>query len=190
MSVLRSVSPYYSGKDVYIGPLAEACWSEYIANLMSSPTADAASVGGMTESLGDGIIRTKPDINNEILAYRVRCIDLQQLLGTFQRHGVFLAKSAAYVLGYMDGLNVSLEELSAETSERLCGSYFEPTWNAMHEALRAMRQHYPDDWQDLGIYDELAEALERYYVEMGLVLSTTDDGQTYVDVPFRPETTP
>jgi hypothetical protein len=83
---------------------------------------------------------------------------------------VFLAKSAAYVLGYMDGLNMSLEELSAETSERLSGSYFEPTFNAMHEALREMRQRYPDGWQDLDIYDGLAEALERYYVAMGLVL--------------------
>jgi hypothetical protein len=103
---------------------------------------------------------------------------------------VFLAKSAAYVLGYMDGLNMSLEELSAETSERLSGSYFEPTFNAMHETLREMRQRYPDGWQDLDIYDGLAEALERYYVAMGLVLSTTKDGQTYVDVPLRPETTP
>jgi hypothetical protein len=67
----------YSGKDVYIRPLAEACWSEYISNLMSSSTADGTSVGGMTESLGDAIVRTKPDINSEILEYRVRRIDLQ-----------------------------------------------------------------------------------------------------------------
>lgn len=85
---------------------------------------------------------------------------------------------------------MSLDKLSAETSERLSGSYFESTWAAMHEALKEMRQRYPHDWQDLSIYDGLAAALERYYAEMGLVLSTTDDGQTYVDVPFTPETTP
>ncbi len=90
----------------------------------------------------------------------------------------------------MDGLNVSLEELSAETSGRLSGSYFEPTWNAMHVTLRQMRQRYPDDWQDLSIYDGLAAVLESYYAEMGLVLSTTGDGQIYVDVPLTPETTP
>jgi hypothetical protein len=28
------VSPYYSGKDVYIRSLAEACWSEYIADFI------------------------------------------------------------------------------------------------------------------------------------------------------------
>jgi hypothetical protein len=184
------LSPYYSGKDVYIRPLAEACWAEYITDFMSSSTTDAVWLRGMTESLGDAIVRTKPQLNSEILAYRVRDIDLQQPLDWFQSHGVFLPKSASYVLGYMDGLNVSLGELSAETSERLSGSYFESTWGAMHEALKEMRQRYPDDWQGLSIYDGLAAALERYYVEMGLVLSTTGGGQTYVDVPLRPETTP
>ena len=183
------LSPYYSGKDAYIRPLAEACWAEYIADFMSSPTADAVWLGVMTNSFGNAIERTKRQFNNEILAYRVHHIDLGQLLDSFQRHGVFLAKSAAYILGYVDGLDASLE-LSAETSERLSGSYFESTWDAMHEALREMRQRYPHDWQDLSIYDGLAAALEHYYVEMGLVLPTTDDGQTYVHVPFTPETTP
>lgn len=184
------LSPYYSGKDGYIRPLAEVCWSEYVANFLSSSTADAISLGTMTRSFDDAVARTKPQFNSEILAYRVRQIDLQQLLGWFQRHGEFLAKSAAYVLGYIDGFNVSLDDLSAETSERLSGSYFESTWGAMHEALKEMRQRYPDDWQDLSIYDGLAAVLERYYTEMGLVLSTIGDGQTYVHVPLRPETTP
>lgn len=183
-------SHYYSGKDVYIRPLAEACWSEYIADLMSSSTADAVWLGIMTNSFGDAIARTKPQFDSEVLAYRVRHTDLQQLLDSFQRHGGFLAKSAAYMLGYVDGLDVSLGDLSAETSERLSGSYFESTWNTMHEALKEMRRRYPGDWRDLSVYDNLAAALECYYAEMGLVLSTTDDGQTYVDVPLRPETTP
>ncbi len=32
----------YRGKDVFIRPLAESCWDEYIANVLSSVTADAA----------------------------------------------------------------------------------------------------------------------------------------------------
>lgn len=183
------LSPYYMGKDVYIYPLAAACWSEYIADFISSSTADALSLNLTTNSFGDAIERTKPHIDSEILAYRHHG-DLERLLASFQRHGVFLAKSAAYVFGYIDGLNRPLGELSVEASERLSGSYFESTWNAMHEALREMRQHYPNDWQDPSVYDNLATVLERYYVEMGLVLSTTDAGQTYVRVPFRPETTP
>ena len=40
------------------------------------------------------------------------------------------------------------------------------------------------------MYDDLAEVMESYYANMGMVLSTTDDGQAYADFPFRPETTP
>jgi hypothetical protein len=179
----------YAGKDIYIRPLAETCWSEYIAHLMSSPTASETWLKMMAESFGGAVERTKTLIDNEILEYRYHS-DLSQLMDVFQRHGAFLAKSAASILGYVDGLNMSLGELSAETSECLSGSYFEPTWIAMHEALQDMRQLYPNDWRDLSIYDGLAVALDRYYAEMGLILSTTDDGQTYVDIPLSPETTP
>jgi hypothetical protein len=55
-----------SGKDIYIRPLAEACWSEYIADFLSSSTADTASLAAMTKDLGDVIARTKSHIDNEI----------------------------------------------------------------------------------------------------------------------------
>lgn len=179
----------YWGKDIYIRPLAEACWSEYMADFLSSSTADTNWLKLMMDSFSDAIVRTKRCINKEILAYR-RHGDLEHLLNTFQRHAGFLVKSASYILGYVDGLNTSLNELSAETSERLSGSYFEPTWNAMHETLHDMRQSYPDGWQDLSVYNSLAIVLERYCEDMGLIISTTKDGQAYVDVPFTPETTP
>lgn len=84
------LSHRYSGKDAYIRPLAEACWSEYIADYMSSSTADVLWLDIMTKSFGNAIERTKSQINNEILAYRVHG-DLEQLLDSFQRYGVFLA---------------------------------------------------------------------------------------------------
>jgi hypothetical protein len=183
------LSPLYSGKDAYTYDLAAACWSEYIADFLSAPTSDVVWLSLITDSLGSAITRTKPGFDNEILAYRHHG-DVQHLLDAFLRHGVFLAKSAAYVLGYVDGLGMTLDDLSSDVTERLSGSYFEPTWHAMHEALREMRQRYPDDWQDPSVYNGLAAVMERYYAEMGLVLSTTAGGQTYVSVPFRPETTP
>lgn len=175
----------YTGKDMYIRPLAEVCWSEYIATLMSSSTAGNNDIEEITENFAEAIIRTKPEIDKEILLYRYHA-DIQKLLSTFGRHGEFLAKAAAYTLGYVDGLGKSLSDLSIEASEALSGSYFEPTWNAMHSSLKKMLQEYPNGWQDLSIMDELALSIENYYVEMGLVLSTTEDGQAYLHVPFRP----
>lgn len=180
---------HYRGKDVYIRPLAEVCWSEYIATLLSCSTAGENVIYGMTESLADAVKRTKPLIDEEILSYRYHG-DLSKLLETFGRHGEFLAKAAAYTLGYVDGLGKPLDELSKKASEALSGSYFESTWNNMHTALRNMLEVYPDGWQNLSIMDEFAGTIESYYADMGLILSTTEDGQAYLHVPFRPDTTP
>jgi hypothetical protein len=179
----------YSGKDIFIRPLAEVCWCEYIATVLSSSSAGEGDVAVMAKNLADAIKRTKPVIDSEILAYRYHG-DLDRLLGMFARHGESLAKIAAYMLGYVDGLRVELCKLSTQTAECLSGSYFERTWDRMQEALRDMRLQYPDGWADPSIYDALAVALEGYYAEMGFLLSTVEDGGIYVTVPFRPETTP
>lgn len=174
-------------KERILHALAEACWAEYIANYLASPTAEPISTNSMSKSFADALKRTKPAIDTEILAYRVHG-DLEQLLETFGRHGEFLPKSAAYVLGYVDGLKKPLNEISTDAANSLSGSYFEPTWVAMHDALQQMRQSYPHDWKDLTIFKTLAEAMEWYYADMGLILSSVEGRGMYVSVPFRPET--
>jgi nucleotide-binding universal stress UspA family protein len=179
----------YVGKEIFIRPLAEICWSEYLANRLSSASATKTALSDMTTSFKEALIRTKPVIDKEIVSYRYHH-DLNRLMDIFQRHGEFLVKSAAYVLGYLDGLGEPLSKLSAECDEKLNGSYFQHTWEAIHQALQEMHKIYPQGWKSLEVYDRLAEALEHYYAEMGLVLSTTNDGGAYVNVPFRSETTP
>lgn len=173
----------WTGKDIFIRPLAEVLWSEYFANRTSAPTAVPSFTQDMIGSFADALERTKPDLDQEITAYRYHA-DLERVMSHFQRHGEFLAKSAAYVLGYLDGFQSELSEQSSETDNTLRNSYFEDTWHGMATALRNMYAAYPDNWQGLAAYDELANVVEEYYARLGLVLSTTDDGQAYVDVPF------
>lgn len=177
----------YSGKDVFVGPLAERCWSEYIANLMSSSSVNDDWLAKMIGCFDDAIVRTKRVIDNEILSYRYHG-DLDHLMSTFCRHGEFLAIAAAYVLGYVDGLEKPLSVLSPRANERLAGSYFEDTWHALHQALRTMRRLYPEEWKDLSVYRDLSQAIEDYCAGMGLILLATDDGLANVNVPFRRET--
>jgi hypothetical protein len=179
----------YEGKDRYIHPLAEICWSEYIANRLSSSTAKLDFAAFMTTNFADAIPRTKPLVNEEIRAYRTRN-DLDRLLDFFGHHGAFLPKAAAYTCGYLDGIGITLRELSPEADDRLNGSYFELTWNGMRAALGEMYSLYPDRWEDLIIYDRLATVLETYYGEMGLFFTNLPDGGIYVKVPFRPESMP
>lgn len=177
----------YEGKDKYVRSLAEIFWSEYIANRLSSSTASISFATAMTVNLTDAIPRTKLLVNQEIRAYR-RHADLNRLLDYFEHHGDFLPKAAAYACGYLDGLGISLRELSAEAEEMLNGSYFEQTWGAMRIALTEMYSSYPELWTSMSVYDPLAAAIEAYYGEMGLFLSSLPDGGVYVGVPFRPET--
>lgn len=179
----------YVGKEMFIGPLAEACWSEYYANRLSSTSVTETAIVDLTMSFKDAIIRTKPLIDKEILSYRFHA-DLNRLMAGVERHGGFLVRSAAYTLGYVDGLEKPLPQLSPEADATLNNSYFQSTWNAIHDALKEMYKLYPDGWKNLSVYDGLATALEHYYAEMGLLLSTMDDGRAYVNVPFRKETTP
>jgi len=179
----------YKGKDMFIRPLSEICWAEYIANFLSAKTATESNLKHICASFADAVQRTKTEIDNEILSYRYHA-DLNKLMAIFNRHGGFLVKTAAYSMGYMDGLGVALKEMSFETAQAVSGSYFESTWKNLHIALKKMRGEYPEGWRALSIYDQLSDVLEKYYDNMGLILSTTEDGEAYVDVPFRAETTP
>jgi hypothetical protein len=172
----------HEGKDSFLFPLAEVCWAEYIANYMSSSTATDNNIADITTSFADAIERAKSEIDAEIGLYRGHA-DLDHLMSTFKRHGEFLIKCASYTLGYMDGLNASLGELSQEAHDALNGSYFETIWVRISEALSTMREKYPNEWSGLDAYDALVNVMDLYYQEMGFYLSTTEGGGVYVSIP-------
>jgi hypothetical protein len=178
-----------NAKDHFLLNLSHFVWCEYIANYLSSSTATKTSVEMVLETFIDAVKRTKDDIDREIREYRLDG-DLDRLIGIFHRHGHFLAKSAAYVLGYMDGLNMTLEKISTEASKCLSGSYFENTWNEMYSALKNMNNLYPDRWKGLEVFNPLNGVMESYYADMGMILSNRDGGQLYMHIPMKPENTP
>ena len=175
----------YYGKDRMIRSLGDACWSEYIANRLSSGTATTRCLSRSVELLRGSLKRTRSLLNAEILAYRTHH-DLDRLIDLVSRHGYFLAKSAAYVLGYMDGLKKSSDELSPEAAEELKGSYFEKTWQNMNAALDGLFLRFPREWHDLSVFDELATVMDEYYQRLGFIFSTTELGQLYASYTLHP----
>ncbi len=163
IDALYGITPrdFYYGEDSLLGPLAEVCWSEYIANFLSSKTATSTNITRIVTSFVDAIKRTKSVIDSEILLYRYHA-NLNQLMNVFQRHGEYLVKISAYTMGYMDGLGVTLEELSLEASDIIPGSYFQSTWESMYKALQEMRSVYPEGWKSMTIYSNLVYALKNY----------------------------
>jgi len=184
-----AVQPSYSGKEAYIRPLADICWQEFAADVFSYSTLTETIVAATDQRFADAIDRTKAAVDREVLDYRYHG-DLPRLLAGLVCHSQDLLKAAAEILGCMEGTKRGLSELSPVAEERLRGSYFEPTWASMRSALHAMLLSYPDGWSSLRVYDPLAKSIEDLYAVMGLALSDTVDGQCYLHVPFRPETTP
>jgi hypothetical protein len=176
---------HYRGKDRLIRPLADNCWSEYIADYLSASTANDYWLKEMTNSLSDSIEWTKVHVDKEIIEYHFHG-DLIRLMDEFHRHGYYLIKIAANILGFMDGLDKRLIELSTKAYDNLCDSYFEPIWNAMQTALWNMHRLYPEGWKDLSIYDSLANVIECYYSCMGLILSENENGEIYVTLKSIP----
>jgi len=174
----------YTGKDRLIRPLAETCWAEYIANRLSSATAPECFIANIVASFADAITRTKDLFDNEILAYRQHA-DIDRLLGCFERHCGYLIKIASYTCGYLDGLNLNLHEISADTENVLRGSYIEQTWHVLRKSLVEMNSLYPARWDSLTVFDLLADVVEAFYGKMGIVLSDLPNGKVYVAVPVR-----
>ena len=170
----------YSGKDNHIRPLAEVLWSEYLANFLSSPTANEAFTSSTLGMLADAIERTKKIIDKEIYAYRTHA-DLMHVLTILQRHGGFLIKSAAYCLGYADGK--ANPDFFSKVTDVVSGSYFEKTFTAMHQVLIEMKKLYPAEWQDLKIYDALASVTEEFFKDLGFIFSNMEDGRVYISIP-------
>lgn len=176
----------WSGAEMFTGPLAETAWSEYFANRVSCITASDEVIDEMIDMLKETIQRTKPAVNGHVLAYRTNA-DLEALMALFQRHGDFLVKAAAYVLGYLDGLEKTLEQASEEAHQALVESDFLAIWERMHQELRVMFDKHPNGWDDsLAIYANLFVVMRDFYDDMGLVLRGEPDGGLYVEVPFRP----
>jgi hypothetical protein len=182
------LTPVYTGKDTIIRPFSEACWSEYFACRMSASTCRGDPFKYTAEIFTNTLTQAKPTIDKEILSYRYHA-DMDRLMKSIRPTASRLAKTAAYILGYLDGIGTLFTDFSPKVAESLSGSYFETTWDAMHEALSKMFERYSDDYESVAFYDELVSVIENYYEVLGLIFSNDENG-IYVDVPFRPETTP
>jgi len=169
---------------------ANACWAEYSANRRCAVSAQRADVETTAQTFLSALLRTKDLVDSSICDYRYHA-DISRLMDEFERHGGFLLRSAAYLLGYLDGLDRTLAEVSVGAQRELTGSYFESTFTAIAERFRELwTQRDTVGWESLSDFENLATVVDDYYSIMGLELELMPDGSLYVGVPFRPETTP
>lgn len=175
-------SSKYKGINTITYPIAERCWSEYIANVISSKSAIGTKYPKLiAQSLINTLEKTSIDINTQLLAYKINrqredllqdcVIQIEQLL-----------KQSSYLLGYLDGLEISLEELDYELNYVLEISYFKDIWEVMRYELNSMREVYPDGFINLNIYRKLSFYIETFFSQMGIVLTENEKQSLVIKV--------
>ncbi|PLY05339.1 MAG: hypothetical protein C0625_15030 [Arcobacter sp.] len=164
----------YKGKDSIIYPMAETCWSEYIANYLSSPSAlntDYPKI--MAKALTIKIKETSFNIKTELTAYKINK-NREDLVESCIEQVESLLKNASYLLGYLHGLNISLEELDYESDYILETSYFKDIWEALQSEFYSIGNIYPNGFINLSIYKNLTFYIEAFYNQMGIVFDENE----------------
>jgi len=172
----------YNGVKTITYPLAEICWSEYIANFISSSSTSINSYPVLTaEILAELVIKmtNESKVNIQVFKSNKNRMDLfHEIKEQIEK----VVKTAAYLLGYLHGLNVTLPEISDKIDYMISKSNFSETWKLMNQELHLMRSLYPLGWQRLRIYENLAYYFQNYYKENGLFLKENEKKELYFSI--------
>ena len=173
------------GKDMILYPLSQLCWSEYIANYLSSSSARKCNMPQKTiDSFIMQIDNTKIKIDKRIANFRVDK-DVRSLLLSVKSSIEDLVKSSAYVLGYVHGMNKDLKKAYPALDKLINESYFCYTWSYLNDVLENMRKNYPNGWDEDNVLENLMYGFDKLYVRLGVKLTENDNCDLFFELPNR-----
>ena len=174
----------YKGKNSVLFPIAEECWSEYIANYISSNSAlETDFPKQIARSLVKKIKNASLNIKTQLLAFKINKKREDLLLNSIDEIKSLL-KTTSYLQGYLHGFNMTLEELDYESFYILECSYFKDIWEAMQHEFYSMRELYPNGFINLSIYSDLTFYMEGFFNQIGIVLNTNEEGRLEIKVMY------
>ena len=167
--------------------IIKACWDEYAVTQICAPFGRHP-----TEDYEETFIRalseTRRRANNFIKAYRLHANLKQIMTEVYGAYGE-LMKFAAYHLGNMAGLGLTLDDLP-KTKKALEGHWFEPYFQKLKEVCADIARDY-GQWHDRKVFEALGDLADEIVAEGGLLISGhREDGGFWVEIPFTPETMP
>ena len=172
----------YKGTSSITYPIAETCWSEYIANFISSSSAiDTDYPKIIANSLVQKIIKTEQNIKTELMAYRINK-KREDLLKSSISQIESLLKSASYLIGYLNGMNLTLEELDDKLDYEIEISYFKDIWEVLKYEFATIHQVYPHGFININVYKDLAYYIEVFFSQMGIVLDENENDQLKIHI--------
>ncbi len=169
----------YYGMEAITFPLAEICWSEYIANYVSSSSTKVNSFPLVTaQTLASLLISMGKEIKIKIMVFKSNK-NRKDVFDDIKKDIEKILKTAAYLLGYLHGLNITLAQLCEKAEYIIEKSTFKDTWIVMSHELSVMRSLYPYAWDNLRIYKKLAHCTSSYYKRLGITLKEKESKELY-----------
>lgn len=146
----------YKGLDSIFYPIAEVCWSEYIANFLSVKSAVETDYIFYSSQSLLFIVKELEDIQNESVIF-----DSLNQIDTF-------FKRASYLIGYLNGLSISLEQLNEKVSLELDKSFCSEFFKILIYELNTIHSVYPYGFINPSIYKGIADLVKNFYEEVGI----------------------
>lgn len=176
-------------RDGILFPIADACWSEYIACRLSAPFAPDSTLQGYVEVLVKSLEGAVGTADAAIRQYRMHH-DIGRLVG--EAAGVYkrLLTYGAYLVGHVDGLSQSLGDAVPDVMSAIeRNGWFKPFLERLRSELQALHGTY-GEWESLEVYEPLKRLACELLKDRGIDVQAKPDGGAYIDVPFREGTIP
>lgn len=177
-----------SYKDGMLFRVASACWDEYIASRLSAFMGTDLTITELEDTFCAVLERAKADADKAIRQYRMhRDVPrvTQEVTEGYKRVLVY----ASYLIGHVDGLEGTLEELAPKAIQVLeRTSYFKPSFQKLVTDLRAMHTTY-GHWETIAVFEPIEQLAEELFEVGGLKIQSKGEG-AYITIPFTSETMP
>lgn len=172
----------YRGVSSITYSLAESSWSEYIANFISSQSAIETKYPILVaQRLINEIKQYKRDIKIYLEVYKINNTKNDLIEDSLSKIES-LVKTASYLLGYLNGMKITLQELDDKIDLELETSYFKDFWEVLKYELASIHQVYPHGFVNLNIYKNLSSYIEIFHSQMGLVLDEDEKGKLVIHI--------
>ncbi|ENP8341265.1 hypothetical protein ACEI10_002531 [Vibrio harveyi] len=167
--------------NVLLSP-AKSLWDEYFANRSSHPTVTNKSLNETIDRLDEILKHYNQDIIEQVSSYQWGAINLETLHNFLRERILFIFQTFGYSIGYISGLNLSINSFSPETHNLLeeseLGNFFYESLEKLDEIYENQSTH----WVSLESYQPLMDIVEKYYHSIGVYPSMKNE-QLYLSIP-------
>jgi hypothetical protein len=178
--------PVTGCEEATLEPVAFALWEEYAACRLSALFGqDHTSF--LQQGLTSVLAVSRDKANAAICDYRLHA-DVSRVLREAGPHICRPLKISAYLLGHLDGLGLTLDDIP-ETRDNVESSPYGVFIERLHEELRDLWA-CRGNWTSYAVFGKLKLLVKELLGNGGLFLEPLPGGGMHVRIPFTPETMP